>query len=157
MTDYCKHGVFVGGCGIDWMCQACEMGDVEPTPTEAADRMVELFGRYINRRTELLMMIAETQAMRAGQPEEIDGLKSLAGRILSGEQVLLGAHNNLGNFHAAVRAWQEACEWAEGPDDNDWLARRHRILTEQEEADRAHWSTADHIAALPLHVQEGSY
>jgi hypothetical protein len=24
---YCKHGVYVGGCGIDWMCGACECGD----------------------------------------------------------------------------------------------------------------------------------
>lgn len=23
---YCRHGVYVGGIGIDWMCQACEMG-----------------------------------------------------------------------------------------------------------------------------------
>ena len=24
---YCKHGVYVGGCGIDWMCGQCENGD----------------------------------------------------------------------------------------------------------------------------------
>lgn len=24
---YCKHGVYVGGCGIDWMCRQCEDGD----------------------------------------------------------------------------------------------------------------------------------
>lgn len=24
---YCKHGVYVGGCGIDWMCGECEFGD----------------------------------------------------------------------------------------------------------------------------------
>lgn len=23
---YCPHGVYVGGCGIDWMCQWCENG-----------------------------------------------------------------------------------------------------------------------------------
>ncbi len=23
---YCVHGVYVGGCGIDWMCQLCEDG-----------------------------------------------------------------------------------------------------------------------------------
>jgi hypothetical protein len=23
---HCKHGVYVGGCGIDWMCQMCESG-----------------------------------------------------------------------------------------------------------------------------------
>jgi len=21
---YCKHGIYVGGCGIDWMCGRCE-------------------------------------------------------------------------------------------------------------------------------------
>jgi hypothetical protein len=23
---YCKHGTYVGGCGIDWMCGYCESG-----------------------------------------------------------------------------------------------------------------------------------
>jgi hypothetical protein len=25
--DTCKHGVYTGGCGIDWMCGPCEMGE----------------------------------------------------------------------------------------------------------------------------------
>lgn len=29
---YCEHGVYVGGCGIDWMCGYCETGDVKPEP-----------------------------------------------------------------------------------------------------------------------------
>jgi hypothetical protein len=24
---YCVHGTYVGGCGIDWMCGACESGE----------------------------------------------------------------------------------------------------------------------------------
>lgn len=28
--DYCIHGVYVGGCGIDWMCGHCEMGEFTP-------------------------------------------------------------------------------------------------------------------------------
>lgn len=27
--DICPHGVYIGGCGIDWMCHRCEMGDDE--------------------------------------------------------------------------------------------------------------------------------
>ena len=27
MTDYCKHGTYVGGCGIDYMCPRCENND----------------------------------------------------------------------------------------------------------------------------------
>jgi len=25
--DTCKHGTYVGGCGIDWMCGRCEVGE----------------------------------------------------------------------------------------------------------------------------------
>ena len=25
--DCCKHGTYVGGIGIDWLCGACENGD----------------------------------------------------------------------------------------------------------------------------------
>jgi hypothetical protein len=25
-SDYCQHGVYVGGCGVDFMCGYCEMG-----------------------------------------------------------------------------------------------------------------------------------
>lgn len=27
---YCIHGVYTGGCGIDWMCGHCEMGEFTP-------------------------------------------------------------------------------------------------------------------------------
>lgn len=27
--DTCEHGVYVGGCGVDWMCMECELGDPE--------------------------------------------------------------------------------------------------------------------------------
>lgn len=25
---YCQHGTYVGGCGVDWLCGACEAGEV---------------------------------------------------------------------------------------------------------------------------------
>ena len=25
--DVCKHGTYTGGCGIDWICGPCELGD----------------------------------------------------------------------------------------------------------------------------------
>lgn len=27
LDGYCVHGVYVGGCGIDWMCGICESGE----------------------------------------------------------------------------------------------------------------------------------
>lgn len=38
--DYCRHGVFVGGCGFDHMCHWCEMGEDPPTQAERdADKL----------------------------------------------------------------------------------------------------------------------
>ena len=155
MTDYCKHGVFVGGCGIDWMCHACEMGDVEPTPAELFERATAKFAEMVTSRTRALMFVTDWKATKEN-PDQLDKLEQ---QLLNGDEsiVSLLSGRRRVEFNAAVSSWHESTLWAEGPDDNDWLARRHRILTEQEEADRADWSTADHIAALPLHVQEGSY
>lgn len=34
-AGYCEHGVYVGGCGIDWMCGRCESGE---EPLSKAER-----------------------------------------------------------------------------------------------------------------------
>jgi hypothetical protein len=44
--DFCRHGVYVGGCGYDFMCGACEMGDPDLTLREAiawANREIDDF------------------------------------------------------------------------------------------------------------------
>lgn len=48
--DHCRHGAYVGGCGIDFMCHACEMGDPDPTMADlrreferAIDDLIELW------------------------------------------------------------------------------------------------------------------
>jgi hypothetical protein len=33
---YCVHGKYVGGCGADYMCGECEMGE-EPTAEQIAE------------------------------------------------------------------------------------------------------------------------
>lgn len=33
-SGYCEHGVYVGGCGIDWMCGRCESGEEPLTKAE---------------------------------------------------------------------------------------------------------------------------
>ena len=50
-AGYCKHGVYVGGCGIDWMCGDCEAGttDAEIEQRERANavrRFVNLVSPY---------------------------------------------------------------------------------------------------------------
>ena len=31
---FCRHGVYVGGCGIDWMCGTCEMYSLDEEVAE---------------------------------------------------------------------------------------------------------------------------
>jgi hypothetical protein len=33
---HCVHGVYVGGCGIDWLCGSCELGDGHNSHTDAS-------------------------------------------------------------------------------------------------------------------------
>lgn len=54
----CKHGVYVGGCGIDWMCGACEDGVSDEDYAEsliAADR-ADAYMR--NRMYDALLAVA---------------------------------------------------------------------------------------------------
>ena len=41
---YCIHGVYVGGCGIDYMCGQCEMGDEAPTINELRPEITRIEG-----------------------------------------------------------------------------------------------------------------
>lgn len=54
-SGYCRHGVYVGGCGIDWMCGKCEDGAPEPTKAERKkyDR-TRKSNYYLNRVLYLL-------------------------------------------------------------------------------------------------------
>lgn len=45
LDGYCIHGVYVGGCGIDWMCGRCESGE-QLSPTEWAMEIVREERRY---------------------------------------------------------------------------------------------------------------
>ena len=58
---YCEHGVYVGGCGIDWMCGYCESG-VSVADLAEAEAAAEA--------REALQAIASRVAIRAySEPE----------------------------------------------------------------------------------------
>jgi hypothetical protein len=54
---YCEHGVYVGGCGIDWMCGYCENGvtAAELAEAQAAEDVAEF------RRAQLRIACLATQ------------------------------------------------------------------------------------------------
>lgn len=54
-SGYCPHGVYVGGCGIDWMCGRCESGEEPMTKAERKkyDRTRKA-NYYLNRVLYLL-------------------------------------------------------------------------------------------------------
>lgn len=47
---YCIHGVYVGGCGWDLMCGACEMGEPALSPEE---EWIAAQERYLNTLARL--------------------------------------------------------------------------------------------------------
>jgi hypothetical protein len=41
---YCPHGTYVGGCGIDWMCGDCEMGNYDIGEYDTGTVVVSFMG-----------------------------------------------------------------------------------------------------------------
>lgn len=52
-SDFCEHGTYVGGCGIDWMCGDCELGI-----SAAEARQIET-----QRRTRIIREKSEEQQL----------------------------------------------------------------------------------------------
>lgn len=49
-AGYCRHGVYVGGCGPDWMCGRCEQGEEWDTSSLSKSERVNL-ERWYERQT----------------------------------------------------------------------------------------------------------
>lgn len=100
--DFCRHGRYVGGCGYDFMCGACEMGDPDLTLAEArrvADREIADFWDLFDR---LVANVGHVEACGV-----IDRL---------GEPVFATLAN-------AVELVRSIAEVAHGPWDDDYLGR----------------------------------
>lgn len=43
--DICRHGTYVGGCGVDYTCPRCEYEDTSPSPSP--EEMDEMYREYL--------------------------------------------------------------------------------------------------------------
>lgn len=130
---YCVHGKYVGGCGADYMCHACEMGYEEPTLAE----MTREIEREMERFSSALLKIA------AENNHELPVLLKT-----KFEMVVQKFETSLTNL------FDEAAEierWSEHPNDKNWIHNRHNTyIAEWEEKD-----TVQQIASLPQSIQDG--
>lgn len=56
---YCKHGSYVGGCGADYMCGACEMGDETPSLRDLTNEVSILLDRFAREDDNLRASLVE--------------------------------------------------------------------------------------------------
>lgn len=109
--DHCKHGRYVGGCGYDFMCGACEDGGPDMTLREAIARVDRLAQRYWEKWDKLVAIdaISADETFEAWFDE-------------------IG-HGSLGD---AVRERDWIAERCNGLDDDNYLARIHWAAIEAE-------------------------
>lgn len=50
---YCPHGSYTGGCGVDWMCGACEMGELSPSPSDFRTSITKLAAKQSREALKL--------------------------------------------------------------------------------------------------------
>lgn len=136
---YCPHGTYVGGCGIDYMCQACELGDEEVTAAEQAEYVRKIFSRRFDPQFGVLSVVplslASPQAPR------------LPGALC---QMIMGALGELAREQAFL---DEIRRYSEHENDRQWIWRRHGER-------RAEWdlrSAQEQLEILPDYVLDGGY
>ena len=103
--NYCPHGVYVGGCGIDWMCGECESGEDAPTLNETLDYIASIYSRTA-KRAQRALTIFDPTAVSIFLPY-----------LWSGAAKEIAAQQALAN---------EIREWTADPDDSDWIFTRHK-------------------------------
>lgn len=131
---YCVHGVYVGGCGVDYMCGACEMGDPNTTPREQRDYIRSRYSRGMELAVVLTRAAVKSEAYRFMIARVDTHLLNLASEL-----------------RLELDKLKEIELWAEHEDDDEWIYRRHaeaQRLWNEAEGEEQFWS-------LPVEVLDG--
>lgn len=132
---YCIHGVYVGGCGADYLCGACEGDELEPTAYEQRGYIHHLTEQAAQRNLELLTLLSSLSVISIGV-------------IAIHREDLCARTRKIASELSYLR---EIEKWSEHEDDVDWIYNRH--------AARSHdWDQAsgeDQFWSLPECVLDG--
>lgn len=142
-AEHCRHGVYTGGCGYDFMCHACEMGDPDPTPRELA-ATVQAIAEEI--WTFWDQLTANTREMFAGT-DEPDGL-------WADLEEAFDSNRMAGDLRRAVQHRDSVLRLANGPDDDDYLRRIHNEAMDRYNAQVHQWAH-DHGFVLVDETHDG--
>lgn len=135
---YCKHGTYVGGCGYDYMCGACEMGDPDPTPRQLLDLVVYEADKLARQRAEIEASLATYT------PED-----AAVARVALSSEFFVDYQTK--PFHRALRHFENIFKLATHLDDDQWLNRLHA----RQEAEWRRMPAEDQFDSLPDYVLDG--
>lgn len=122
--DHCRHGVYVGGCGIDFMCHACEMGDPDPTPRDLITQVDRLARELWTWWDTMIDNLRRHASVANDAQVEFDRvLPDLADSV---EQSRLA-----GDLRRAISHRDAVLAMANGLDDDAYLARQLWALRRQ--------------------------
>lgn len=114
---YCPHGKYVGGCGIDWMCFACEMGDDAPDLTDADfTRMIEAQVKLVHKNSKLALDVMAND----------NGSSNL--KPFMAEMHEQNAHA-IETMKSLRKSREKRAKLATGPDDDRWWDRAVSMVT----------------------------
>lgn len=132
---YCPHGVYTGGCGVDYMCGVCENGDEPLTINEVKEaarleysRFAGLIAKYTNCSFEPMVWAVNAAVLR--------------------HHVAL-AWTTVVHYQGIIA---EAKIYSAHDDDKNWVRTRHNVR-------RMEWNdrtAEEQFWSLPAQVLEGS-
>lgn len=140
---YCPHGMYVGGSGADYMCGACECGDLPPTLRELHQQLREA-------EAELDRQVANLEAIC------VPNLTHMFRLIATYPG---GVINTLYRRIATQKLFiDQVRPWSHGGNDRQWLNRRHDQAVKDYYAEQeAEGEEFDPYADLPASVLDGGY
>jgi len=136
---YCPHGTYVGGCGADFMCGPCELGDAEPTANEQAAYVRRLYSRAFDPQFGVVSIIPILLATPSSP--------RTSGAFMMILRKQLGELERERAFLAEIR------KYSRHENDHQWIWKRHGER-------RAEWDRLDdtqQFDALPDAILDGSY
>lgn len=131
---YCKHGIYVGGCGIDYTCGTCELGEPDPTLRELQQEMQKLDKRLDQKVAEIEALGIDNSIIITPKLWAVllDGIKAQMSRLQAEIDYVASLSNN--------------------PDDREWLNREHERKARewaQMDDDDQFWSVPDYVLNSP--------
>ena len=118
MSDFCRHGVYVGGSGYDLMCHRCEMDDPDPTPRELYKELSKL-RRELNEAASTFWTHQSEMVPMLLKGRSVGVLPAVFNHLIAAWKVI--EEDMQASIKQKREEFRSSLKWAKSWDDDHWF------------------------------------